>query len=248
LHGDCLDVVAPLLKLGSAVADAAGVASVTFAVPAGLSPGDLLWFQAFWADQADAVLSDVVAGEVEGCPADYDPLTWDLAPTWERSGVADRIVTGAVGDCIADALLLPTDPADVWDDGVYTPPAWAADGLAHGRSWASWDQWGVDCHLFRMTIDVPSCPFSSIRLSSPWYAGIPANDNLYVYINNTAVWYGGTSYGVPRGGPLEVDTYLNPILDFPARFFEPGANELLIVAEEYAAWGGLGYVEPILVP
>lgn len=188
---------------------------------------------------------DTLALVVDG----FDAATWDLAPVWERSAMDDRVLATGTGTCMADALRLATAPTGVWDDGVYTPPTSAADGTAAGRSWASWDQVGTDCHLFRLRVQIPSCPFTAVHLQSPWYVGIPINDNLYVYAGGVEIARDGTGYGVGYGGPAEVDTYLMDPVDVPASVLTPGAeNEILLVTEEYAAWGGLGYMDVSLVP
>lgn len=183
--------------------------------------------------------------EVEG----FDPATWDLAATWERSAMDDRVSAAGIGACLADAAALPTSTSLVWDDGVYTPSASAADGITAGRSWASWDQVGTDCHLFRLRVQIPTCPFTELRVSSPWYEGVPINDNLYVLVGGVELVRDGTSYGVGYGGPAEVDTYLMEPVRVPSGWLTPGTeNEILFVTEEYAAWGGMGMLEAELVP
>ncbi len=237
------------MRAQRATADASGTATASWALPPSALPGDTWWIQAVYVDAVGAVLSQVetVVVEDDGC-WDFVPRDWDFAATWERSEIGARVVGDTVGACVGDALMLPTDAAVVWDDGTYTPPSSAADGLADGRSWASWDQVGVDCHLFRLTLEIPECPFGAVALRSPWYRGVPINDNFYVVIDNAIVAVDGTSYGVGYGGPLEVDTYLADPSEIDASWFEPGTNEILIVTEEYASWGGLGFVEPRLVP
>ena len=159
-------------------------------------------------------------------------------------------MSSSVGACVADAILLSTTPGSVWDSGTWTPASSATEGTAAGRTWASWDQVGaVDCHLFRLTVTLPACGFDAVRLSSPWFEGVPINDNLYVVVGGTTAWYGGTSYGGASGtGPAEVDYWMaGTIADLDRSLFVEGENEILVVTEEYASWGGLGYLEASLV-
>lgn len=199
------------------------------------------------ADEDGDVARD--AREVTWNPS--TPEGWDLDVRWERSAMADRVMAGSMGECLGAALALPTDGGWVWDSGDYTPAGWEVDGLAAGRTWASWDQAGsVDCHLFRLTVTLPECPYSAVRIASPWFTGVPINDNLYIFVDGVEAWRSGTSYdGVSGAGPREVDTWMGgTIPDLPAEFFVPGEQEILLVTEEYASWGGLGYLEATLLP
>ncbi len=244
--GACLGLLPKVTRLGSDVADAAGLAVVNVAFPAGLSPGATLWFQAAVPIVGNpAALSQTVELTVEDGCENLD--TWDLNPTWLRSELASRVTVGAVGACMGVALARPMLNPVVWDDGDFTPVGWFEDGIANGRSWASWDQVGVDCHHFQVAIEVPSCPFTSVVFKSPWFEGIPINDNLYVYVGSKELYRAGTSYGFDYGGPMEVDTYLIPQVEILEADLVPGTNLIDFVVEEYASWGGLGFVEPEVV-
>lgn len=78
LQGGCLGIRKPQL-LGSVVADGVGHAEHPVAVPAGLTLGDTLWFQAA-TTAPDAHLSEPVAGYVVPVDARPDFLLTDLNP------------------------------------------------------------------------------------------------------------------------------------------------------------------------
>ncbi len=213
----------------------------------------------FWTPATGATTWRLEAADTDGDigaderSVDWAPPTsegWDLNAQWERSAMADRVAGASIGSCIGDAIALPTSPAWVWDSGDYTPPGSATEGTAAGRIWASWDQVNsIDCHFFRLTVDVPACGFTAIRLSSPWFLGVPINDNVYIVVDGATIWSGGTTLGGGGGGPAEVDYWMaGTIADLDASLFTVGSNEIDIVTEEYASWGGLGYLEPTLVP
>lgn len=247
LGGACLGVLPKVVRLGNGVADAAGVATVTVPWPPTLVPSTSLWLQAAVpVPPGPAVLSQVVEVVIsDGCE---NLEAWDLHATWARSEVASRVVAAAVGVCIPAAIGLPVTAPTVWDDGDDTPPGWFEDGLAAGRSWASWDQVGVDCHHFQLVIDVPACPYDEIVVDSPWFEGVPINDNLYVMVDGVERYRAGTSYAFGYGGPMEVDTYLTEPIRLRPDWLTPGVNTIDIVVEEYAAWGGLGFLEAVLIP
>jgi len=201
----------------------------------------------------DVTLSVVDPTGLSGADAHAFSVAAPTTPafTWSRSRMADRIVTPTVGTCIGAALALPTYTDWVWDDGDYTPAASAADGHASGRHWASWALGvgdPVDCHLFELEVDVPTCgDYTTLRLSSPWYDGVPINDNIYVYKDGVQITVNGTSYdSVHTGGPPETDSWIAPHVELPTIELSPGLNRIQIVAEEYAGWGGFGYLEPSL--
>lgn len=201
-----------------------------------------------WAVTLDVVDPTGLTGQ--------DSRGFTLAPpsttpafTWSRSAMEDRVAATTTGTCIADALALPTDPAWVWDSGDYTPAVSAADGLAAGRTWASWDQVNtVDCHLIELEVTVPECgDFGALQIASPWYSGIPINDNVYVVVDGVVVLQSGTTLGAGHGGPAETDTWMAEGAEIPVVALSPGVNVVQFVVEEYASWGGLGYLEPRLV-
>ena len=184
-----------------------------------------------------------------GCTTDGE--SWNLEPRWERSAMADRIQTDTLGACMGAASVLETFPDMVWDSGTYTPDDRRDEGLSAARSWASWDQLAaVDCHLFSLTIELPACGWSGVELTSPWFGGVPINDNLYVLVDGVLVWEGGTSYGIVNGdGPAETDGWLeSPIEALPATLLGSGVVTIDLVVEEHEQWGGMGFIEPVLVP
>ena len=210
-------------------------------------PADGTWTWALAVSDADG---DLGSDERDVTYAPFSAASWDPMESWERSRMDDRVIAAGVGACTGETIGLPTYADNVWDSGTYTPASSAVDGSAAGRTWASWNQVGtVDCHLFRLTVTLPSCGYSAVRLSSPWFAGVPINDNLYVIVGGSTIWYGGTSYaGAPGTGPAEVDYWMaGSIADLDAALFVQGENDILIVTEEYASWGGMGFLEVQLV-
>lgn len=207
-------------------------------------------------DPGDGAWEVTLTVEDPGGLTDVDSLPFDLtvpdgSPTfsWARSAMADRVAATTTGACVPEALALPTDPSWVWDSGDYTPAASAADGLAAGRVWASWDQVNtVDCHLLELTVEVPTCgDYGALQIASPWYDGIPINDNVYVVVDGVIVLQSGTTLGAGHGGPAETDTWMAEGAEIPIVSLSPGTNVVQFVVEEYASWGGLGYLEPTLV-
>lgn len=200
--------------------------------------------------QWDLTLSVVDPDDLSGQDTLSFQFSADLSLSyrWARSAMDARVGAESLGTCTAAALALPTEAAEVWDDGVYTPAEYAADGLAAGRHWASWDQVNpVDCHLFQLTVEVPACPAaSSLRLVSPWFDGAPINDDVYVYVDGVAVLSAGTSLGAAQNGPMETASWMAEPLDIPLTLLSPGTHVLDLVVQEYAGWGGLGYLEPTL--
>ncbi|MDP6934592.1 MAG: hypothetical protein QGG40_16840, partial [Myxococcota bacterium] len=125
------------------------------------------------------------------------------------------------------------------------------EAVADGRRWASWDQEGeVDCHHLALTIELPPCDWSALRLSSPWMDGVAINDNLYVLVDGETIWTGGTSYGLTNGdGPIETGGWMaSQITLLPAELLGEGLVTIDLVVEEREEWGGMGYIEPSLVP
>ena len=87
-------------------------------------------------------------------------------------------------------------------------------------------------------------------LIDPYYDTdiIPINDNLYVYLNGTRRFVGGTNYEAPNGGTNgrsnianETDGWYIPG-GVTITGFRQGINVLDIIAEERARWGGMGYL------
>ena len=184
-----------------------------------------------------------------GCSVDLP--SWDLDPRWERSTMSDRVQTETIGTCISDALAIPTSSDQVWDSGTNTPEELLEEGVTSGRSWASWDQLSeVDCHHFTLTVDLPSCDWSELELTSPWLDGIAINDNLYIIVQGETFWAGGTSYDLVNGsGPAETGGWMaEQFPALPADLLGDGEVTIDLILEEREEWGGLGFLEPVLIP
>ncbi|MFZ5477592.1 MAG: hypothetical protein ACOZNI_12520 [Myxococcota bacterium] len=224
--------------------------------------GDVLWAGAPAADGSVSVPWDPGYGEksIRVDVADPTGLTAEATATftltepsatptftWARSPMSSRVGATAVGACVADALALPTSTSNVWDTGDHTPDS-AETGRDAGRTWASWDQrHTVDCHLVELTVEIPSCgDYGALRIASPWFDGMPINDNIYVMFDGAVILTSGTSYDAGREGPAETDLWLAEAVEIPLMDLEPGTNTVQIVVEEYDTWGGLGYLEPSL--
>ena len=165
--------------------------------------------------------------------------------------MVDRVQVESIGTCVAAAVALPTYPGSVWDTGSYTPSDLALEGTDAGRIWASWDQEGeVDCHHLTLTLELPPCEWSALQLSSPWFEGVPINDNVYLVVDGAPVWTGGTDYGLTNGGgPSETGGWLaGEIIQISAELLGEGLQTLDFVVEEREEWGGMGFIEPSLVP
>jgi len=119
IGGSCLDLPSPRY-LGAQPADAQGVAILTFDVPAGVSPGTVVYTQALVQRGTSAATTPVWSAAVEGAPA--------------------PILTDARNYIFGHSLLLHSDTANV--------PRWLdlfADSAGHGYQMAG--QYGfMDTH------------------------------------------------------------------------------------------------------
>jgi len=155
-----------------------------------------------------------------------------------------------------------TDPmnAVVWDNGTYN------GSVVPGREYASWKYaYGVDgasyvgysdLRLFRASFNIPvNFVTANASLGVVDYADrIPINDNVYVYVNGSFMFWGGTRantigthngvagiQAIGYGGPqTETDGWYIPGTFPSITGLTTGANVVEVFAEENELWGGLG--------
>lgn len=177
------------------------------------------------------------------------PATY-VSPSWERSHESDAVLCDAVGGCLEAGLGLLTYPDNVWDNGAYYPNSPSVPGI----QWASWRQINTgDIRRFKATFTFPDNldPNSTQGIIfDPYYDVdiIPINDNIYIFVNGTQVYTGGTSYnaingetgGYPSRTTETDDWYVSaPIISIG---FRSGINTIDVLTEERFLWGGLGYL------
>ncbi|MEK7277312.1 MAG: IS21 family transposase, partial [Chloroflexota bacterium] len=164
-------------------------------------------------------------------PTPTVPSTLIIDLAWERSRESDTFNGGAIGAGVSAGLQLPTYPENVWDQGT----------------WAYWPQrTAVDIRHFKATFTFPvglDPATTQLKLYYPYYPSdaIPINDNLYVYVNGVHQFTGGTSYNAGRCCGFPTDGWYIPD-GVTLTGFQADTNTIDIITEEYANWGGLGYL------
>ncbi|MDH4140943.1 MAG: hypothetical protein OEV43_10295, partial [Coriobacteriia bacterium] len=169
------------------------------------------------------------------------------------------------------AFAIPLDPEQVvWDNGAYYNPG----GVTPGVNWASWKYRSTDpdggsyngfsdLRRFRATFNLPTgatVTGGELRAKASHVAGIPINDNLYVFLNEELEFWGGTrvytgqvpgtfmgvaGVSAARGTvePRETDRWYIPGTFPDISGFVSGANAVDVFTEENERWGGMGELE-----
>lgn len=193
----------------------------------------------------------------------------EITPTlsWLRSAESDTRVSLGYGAqwALADGFGIALDPSQtVWDAGTINSGAGSFPGL----SYASWSHAGktdgyVDLRRFQASFELPAqYEVLAAKVASRSYADrIPINDNLYVFLNESLQFWGGTIMGEPlatydkvfEGMPgvpvaihptdgMGVGGWYIPVSDLTVvspTAFTSGANVLDVFAEEFRHWGGM---------
>ena len=163
-----------------------------------------------------------------------------------------------------EAFNIALDPSQkVWDNGTYhfvagvTTPSYASWKYAY--NWGNSYDGYSDLRRFNATFSLPAGyeVLSGTLTSAGGFAGIPINDNVFLFLNEELLFWGGTRVSdstVPdtflgvdgvqalRGAvePKETDRWYIPGT-FPAvEGFVAGTNALDVFAEENQSWGGMG--------
>jgi len=207
---------------------------------------------------------------------EFETVPGTLTPTltWQRSSESDVAVFPGYGAqwTKEQGLAIPLDPAVlVWDGGqagqYYTGYSTRGD-----ISWASWtctqnptgkSTTGTDLRRFQTTFDIPSgytVTGGFIGSVNPGYAGvIPMNDNIYIFVNEELVFWGGTIsvldpprthfLGMERRPTEPQNKALFPetdgwhmsgaIPEVSGSLFVEGSNVLDVFAEEFWTGGGM---------
>lgn len=218
----------------------------------GVSPGDWIYIAAH-------------AG-IEKCVVEQFEFVPELS--WQRSSEEYVAVFDGYGTqwTPAQGLAIPLDDTQVvWDNGTYHIPP----GVPSETSWASWNYHGVvgeegpsydgssDLRRFQATFTMPSeCTVTGGTLSTAGFDGIPINDNVYVFVNEELIFWGGTRVytgeitsfqgmtGVPaaRGtdSPAETDNWYIPGTLPALTNLTIGMNAIDVFTEENERWGGMG--------
>ena len=189
---------------------------------------------------------------------------------WQRSAETAGAIAhfpgyGGQWDPETDGFVIPLDETQVvWDSGTYhTPPgtptgsfaSWNYKG-AVGTQGPSYDSsYGSDLRRFHASFTMPDgCSVTGGTLSAIGFSGIPINDNVYVFVNEGLIFWGGTRANVLptfegmsgvqalRGAtnPLETDRWYVPGTLPPLTNLVSGTNHIDVFTEENERWGGLG--------
>ena len=192
----------------------------------------------------------------------------DLA--WQRSAETAGAIAhfpgyGGQWNPETDGFTIPLDEAQVvWDNGAYhTPPgtptgnfaSWNYKGVVGTQGPSYGSSYGSDLRRFRTTFTMPDgCSVTGGTLSTAGFDGIPINDNVYVFVNEDLVFWGGTrASALPtfegmsgiqalRGAadPPETDRWYIPGTLPPLTNLVGGTNYIDVFTEENERWGGLG--------
>lgn len=195
----------------------------------------------------------------------------DITPeiTWTRSqetdndasnGIEVLSTTGLGGNWEYNDVIgeFTTMDAIVWDQGDYEGTDRSGDPGYPYASWKHVNTGATDLRLFRAEFDLdPNFVVYDAVLSTPRYVNaIPINDNLYVYVNEALLFWGGTRANTigtheAMSGVQATQTGPFPETDnwfIPGEFPEidglvAGGNKIEVFTEENAGWGGMGELE-----
>jgi len=190
--------------------------------------------------------------------------------TWQRSAETAGAIAhfpgyGGQWDPETDGFAIPLNETQVvWDNGAYhtapgTPTgsfaSWNYKGVI-GTQGPSYDpSYGSDLRRFHATFTMPDgCTVTGGTLSTVGFDGIPINDNVYVFVNEDLIFWGGTRANVLptfegmsgiqalRGAtdPPETDRWYIPGTLPPLTNLVSGTNRIDVFTEENERWGGLG--------
>jgi hypothetical protein len=196
-----------------------------------------------------------------------------ITPTlsWLRSAEADTMISLGYGAQwpLANGFAIPLDPMQlVWDNGTIH----AGAGTFPGLSYASWPHRAqtnghVDLRRFQASFELPTqYAVLEAKVASKRYPDrIPINDNLYVFLNESLQFWGGTIMGEPLvtyikvfqampgvpvvGHPTDgmgTGGWYIPVSDLTAvspSAITSGANVLDVFVEEFRQWGGMTELE-----
>jgi hypothetical protein len=205
-----------------------------------------------------------------------EPLTLYPELTWQRSSETSVAVYPGYGAqwTKAQGLAIALDPtAIVWDGGTGSQ-YFTGYSIRSDISWASWvctqnpsgkSTSGTDLRRFQATFDIPagySVTGGTLGSVNPGYENvIPMNDNIYIFVNEALVFWGGTISVLDPGTTDFLGMERRPtqpqhshIPDFPetdgwymdgaipaisSSLFVEGANVLDVFAEEFWTGGGM---------
>ncbi len=190
-----------------------------------------------------------------------------ITPTisWSRSSEDNVLSTPGYGgqwlydDVIGDFTDMT---AIVWDNGQYN----SLRPIIPDLNYASWEyaynDGGAydgysDLRLFRANFNIPAnINIASASLGVVDYEDrIPINDNVYVYVNEELLFWGGTrandigmhsglagiqAIGYPSDAQLETGGWYIPGTFPNITDLQAGANVIEVFTEENEQWGGMG--------
>lgn len=193
--------------------------------------------------------------------------------TWQRSAETEGAIAhfpgyGGQWDPLTDGFTILLDEfQDVWDNGTYhTPPGTPSGNFASwnykgtvGTEGPNYDgTYGSDLRRFQAEFTAPSeCTVTGGTLSAVSFDGIPINDNVYVFVNEDLIFWGGTRVytgemsstfqgvtgaAAARGttSPAETDRWYIPGTLPALTNLTSGTNAIDVFTEENERWGGLG--------
>lgn len=211
-----------------------------------------------------------IAAQAEVQKVEVEMSTIQPELTWQRSAETAGAIAhfpgyGGQWDPETDGFAIPLDETQVvWDNGAYhIPPgtpsgsfaSWNYEGVV-GTQGPSYDPaYGSDLRRFHADFTMPDgCTVTGGTLSTVGFDGIPINDNVYVFVNEDLIFWGGTRANVLpafegmsgiqalRGttDPPETDRWYIPGTLPPLTNVISGTNGIDVFTEENERWGGLG--------
>jgi len=201
-----------------------------------------------------------------------ESFTFNPELTWSRSSELDVAVFPGYGAkwTQAEGFTIPHPLIEVWDGGTlgqyFTFYSTRGD-----ISWASWactqpgtpSTTGTDLHRFNATFNIPAgynVTGGTLGSVNPGYEDvIPMNDNIYIFVNEKLLFWGGTIKVVDPGtthflGMERRDTEPQDKPEFPetdgwhmdgtfpaipSGLFTEGSNQLDVFAEDFWTGGGM---------
>ncbi len=195
----------------------------------------------------------------------FDPAWMKTTSQWNAD-----LVLGVAAKYATDPSLTWTSA--VWDGPQQNGNGIAIPNCVPNDFWAKWPFtsgiWGQTQQLFKTTLDLPACSaalLSEVRLVNKYNPAsgpiLSINDDLYVWVNGAAAAAGGSGpasgrtvhsswdgkFSVashpPDSNAVETDYWrIVNGLQLPTALFQAGSNQISVLTDDIAAWGGLGHV------
>lgn len=211
-----------------------------------------------------SVLFACAAVLILGGPIQAQTQTYN--PAWMKT--TNQAAASATRGVAAKPI---TDPFWTWTSTVWDGPSTNGNGVSipgfvPGDFWAKWPfSGGVVQQWFKTTVDLPACTaalLGEVRLVNKYNPDsgpiLSINDDLFVWVNGAPAAAGGnaasgsldpswsgkfSASSQAAGQAVETDYWriVNGIVLPPAQF-QAGSNQINVLTDDIAGWGGLGHV------